>query len=386
MKQRVIVCVVLVIVIKSAAAAILNSGNISVIFSDADGKQITDATVRVKTSNVLGWSVGGDSGYAFHEAKTDKNGVATVAFKYLHPDFEWSVVTPSHYSRRFTAQKECFDVGVDDEAFYDSDADDGNAVQIVNEIKAMGEVKDIGGYTNLIAKLSAMPCKGGGAEIIRTVSFFPRRNPQPMCSYTKHLDTTLPIDHFELVKENGIEVKKYMTVGFDMRLGKILLLDGGQECRFGDEMADFKVVRYHVTTNNVDTLYGWIEFAPGCGAYKMKKTGNASFPSTYEANTNAIFSSKIPFEYHCSGGRFWEEKSLLAKDEYMVLRTRAQLGDSGAVTNCHYSKIIGEMWAAKDLYFNASIFNPRPNDNNLEFDMSRNMAKEFGGNGGVYCP
>ncbi len=378
--------VVFVAVVKSVTAAILNSGNISVIFSDVDGKPITNATVKVKTLNILGWGAGGDSGYTFHEAMTDKGGVATVAFKYLHPDFEWSVVTPSHYSRRFTSQKECFDVGVDEEAFYDSDADDDNVVHIVNEIKAMGDVKDFDGYTNLISKLTAMPCKGADAKIIRTVSFFPMRNPQPMCSYTKHLDTMLPIDHFELVKENGIETKKYMAVGFDMRLGKILLPGDGHEWRLGDGTADFKIVRYHVTTNNVDTLYGWIEFAPGCGAYKMKKTGNASFPSAYEANTNANFLSKIPFEYHCSSGRFWEEKSLLTKDDYMVLLTRAQLVNSGAVTNCHYSKIIGEMWAAKDLYFNASIFNPRPNDNNLEFDMSRNMAKEFGGDGGVYCP
>lgn len=78
--------------------------------------------------------------------------------------------------------------------------------------------------------------------------------------------------------------------------------------------------------------------------------------------------------------------TLAVKDEYMVLRTRVMFNDAGSITNCHYSKIVGGMWIWKDVHFNAAIFNPRANDNNLEFDVYENLADKFGGDGGVYCP
>ena len=135
-----------------------------------------------------------------------------------------------------------------------------------------------------------------------------------------------------------------------------------------------------MTTNGVKTIFGWIDFAPGCGAYKRNTTGDISFPTTYEADTNAIFLSRIPFECSSVSGKVVRAQNLLEEDEYMVLRTRVMTNEFGVVTNCNYSKILGPMTltgtrkALNKVKFKSLIFNPTPNDPNLEYDLKNNLA------------
>lgn len=58
----------------------------------------------------------------------------------------------------------------------------------------------------------------------------------------------------------------------------------------------------------------------------------------------------------------------------MVLKTRVVTNAVGEVTSCNYSKILGPVFIDNRLWFKYMVFNPRPNDPNLEFDMENNLA------------
>ena len=155
------------------------------------------------------------------------------------------------------------------------------------------------------------------------------------------------------------------------------------------KVADFHVERFSVLTNGVKTTFGWIDFPPGCGAYKRNTTGDDSFPTTYVADTNATFLSRIPFECSSVGGDVVHARGLLAEDEYMVLRMRVMTNEVGVVTNCNYSKILGPMTVTgsrasfNKVKFEALIFNPTPNDPNLEYDLRNNLSTRGHGS---WCP
>ena len=149
--------------------------------------------------------------------------------------------------------------------------------------------------------------------------------------------------------------------------------DDFYDCPAG-KVSDFSVERFSVTTNGVETTFGWICFAPRCGVYKRNTTGDPTFPMTYEADTNEAFVSRIPFEYSIVSGRVVNVQSILRDGEYMVAKTRVTTNEVGEVTGCNYSKILGPMSIEGRLWFRALIFNPISNDPNLEFDKRNNLA------------
>ena len=108
--------------------------------------------------------------------------------------------------------------------------------------------------------------------------------------------------------------------------------------------------------------------------YVTNKPGEGRFPIIYEADTNATFLSRIPFAYSYTNGCLAHVERILAEDEYMVLRTRAVTNETGSVTNCHYSKISGPMSVFRTVRFQNMVFNPNPNDPNLEFDVNSNLS------------
>ena len=198
-----------------------------------------------------------------------------------------------------------------------------------------------------------------------------------MYSYRSSYEMELPVSS-EVGHSNGVEIAHWTPVDLDMK--KCLFLPFSEDYDRnldGDAgtVSDFHLERFSVTTNEVTNYYGWIEFAPGCGAYVKKTTGDKSFPMAYKADTNETFVSRIPFECHSVSGNVVHVKKLLAADEYMVLRTRVMTNSVGVVTNCNYSKILGPMTAQKKIDFKVMIFNPRPNDTNLEFDQGNNLAR-----------
>ena len=252
-----------------------------------------------------------------------------------------------------------------------------------NELKSLVESGDFAGYA---AKFEPKSVTYTNSVVLRSASFYPKHNPQPMYSYACSSELYLPMKNATVSVTNGVEVTHYRPVDLDMNECLLLPYSEDYDVNFdgkAGEVSDFRVERFCVTTNGVRSFYGWIDFAPGCGAYIRKTTGDASFPTTYEADTNETFVSRIPYEYHSVSGKVVHSKKFLSDDEYMVLRTRVVTNSVGVVTNCNYSKILGPMTIGDELEFTALIFNPRPNDNNLECDLENNLA---GDHGRIWCP
>lgn len=339
------------------------TGHLIVTCTDKEtGGPITNATVTVKTLNCLGPNAGVyESHYTKTSAMTDSNGVADVEFQFLVPDFEWEISTPSHYSWAVGIPDECFDAEIEPSDYEDIDESTPEGAAKVQQVRALHESEDWSALFRLFQPKS-ITCTN--AVIRRSLSLMPKHNPQPMYVHDRVLDESILLPISKCLVTNNVELYEYPVVDVDMRKHSLLSPNGGK--RNSGEVSDFKVVRYSIVTNGVKTYFGSIEFAYGCGAYKRKKTDDKSFNTSYVADTNAVYLSRIPYEYHSVSGAYVDVQNLLDKDEYMVLRTRVATNETGEVVDCHYSKIIGEMWVGEDLYFEQSVFNPIPNDSNLE--------------------
>jgi len=102
--------------------------------------------------------------------------------------------------------------------------------------------------------------------------------------------------------------------------------------------------------------------------------GDGHYPLIYEADTNATFLSNIPFEYTVVSGKVGHISQLLTQDECLVLKTRVVTNEVGDVVSCNYSKIYGPMTVDREMFFDTMMFNPTPNDPNLEYDSRNNLA------------
>ena len=357
----------------SSGCYALETGNLTVIFSDTDGKPITNATVKVKTSKGAFWGRGSESEYFHYEGHSDSNGVASIDFGFRDADFSWRVITPSHYSQEFGSKRECFDSVVEESDYLHVDTNTVEGLARYEELRRLYYADDAESYVQYISKMQPKNVTYTNKRIVRSVRFYPKRNPQPMFKYGRGSRNQLPENVVNVVTHDNMQVDQYSSVDFDM-MKRGFLRPWGNVVGCIGSVSDFKIVRFHTNTNNVDTYFGWMEFADGCGACKMHKTGDESFPTTYTADTNAIYLSRIPFEYHNVDGKYIYTKELLKDDEYMVLRTRAVFDDSGAVTNCHYALIGGRMRICGNLFYRWAVFNPRPNDPNLEYDFN-NLAR-----------
>ena len=165
--------------------------------------------------------------------------------------------------------------------------------------------------------------------------------------------------------------------GFDLRLGSWLPPLGK------GEVADFYYVRNIGEEPLGDGSVAWLEFDSGCGAYFGKQTGSKVFPSTYGANTNAVFRNRLPFMFvkKDSTDKRIDWCDIATSDEYMVLRTRVKLDPDGNVIEANYSKILGPFRFGYAVESPCVVFNHRVNDPNLESDCRRNMLKQFNSNG-----
>ncbi len=62
-------------------------------------------------------------------------------------------------------------------------------------------------------------------------------------------------------------------------------------------------------------------------------------------------------------------------NKYLVFRVRSEVSPSGDLIQCHYGKIYPTFWFSRDQFWIKSIlFNPTPNDTNLEFDPEQNLT------------
>ena len=309
------------------------SERLQVTVTDSDGNPISNAVVRVgfSTSHVIfggGHTSSNKGGQA--EAKTDTNGIAVVKFN-------------------CTAAEFCWDVKAD--GFYQGDEH--------REHFKFEEVvtSPVSGYVILHEHE-----KEGKATIWRKI------NPQAMYSYR------LSEAWGNAVNKVPVKNGRY---GFDLRLGSWLPPLGK------GEVSDFYYVRKIGEEPLEDGSVAWLEFDSGCGAYFGKQTGSKVFPSTYCANTNAVFGNRLPFMFvkNDSDDKRIDWRDIATGDEYLVLRTRVKLDSNGKVIEANYSKILGPFRFGYAVESPCVVFNHRVNDTNLESDCRRNMLKQFNSNG-----
>ena len=300
--------------------------------TDSDGNPISNAVVRVgfSTSHVIfggGHTSSNKGGQA--EAKTDTNGIAVVKFN-------------------CTAAEFCWDVRAD--GFYQGD--------VHREHFKFEEVvtSPVSGYVILHEH------EKNGREML-----FRKINPLPMYSYGLS-------EAFKVLNKVPVKNGRY---GFDLRLGSWLPPLGK------GEVADFYYVRKIGEEPLEDGSVAWLEFDSGCGAYFGKQTGSKVFPSTYCANTNAVFRNRLPFMFvkNDSDDKRIDWRDIATCDEYLVLRTRVKLDSNGKVIEANYSKILGPFRFGYAVESPCVVFNHRVNDSNLESDCRRNMLKQFNSNG-----
>lgn len=348
------------------------NGNLTVELSDIYSKPITDAKVTVKSGKGVLWGRGTDSEYNFTSATSDANGIASVNFKFCEPDFTWRLETPSHYSQRYSTPREFFNCEVVESDYKIINTNTVEGLAKWNELKKLNDAGDADSMQQYIEKFAPKSVTYTNKGIRRSLKFYPKRNPQPMYAYGSYDGIKLPAGSTKSVI-NGYTVVSYQKAAIDLKNNIALT---GDELTAWESRADFCVEEQKVVTNGVKTLTGKIQFAPGCGAYRCKLTGDASFPTTYAADTNMLFMSEIVFSasFDVSTGKLISQTRILPDDEYMVLRTRKAKAQDGEFDGWHYSKIVGPIRYGSCLMFDESVFNPRFNDPNLELDLKRNLA------------
>ena len=350
-----------------------NTGHLIVTFTDKEtGGPITNVTVTVETLIHLGFGAGGSPGdYERTSAMTDSNGVADVEFRFKVAHFDWSISRPvNYYTNGFGIERECFGVEIEPSDYEDVDESTPEGAIKAQQVRTLHESGD---WLSLWRLFEPKNVTYTNTTIRKSVSFYPKHNPQPMYVYSRFNKDSILLPLWNAVVTNGVEIREYPVVDVDLKkCGLLPPYGGGSNC---GEVSDFKLVRNSVVTNGIRRFSGYIEFAPGCGAYIRKKGDDASFNTAYAADTNAVYLSRIPFssEKDLSSNKVVSVSLILDSDEYMVMRTRAMYDAIGNPTNWCYSKVEGKIVVNRNFWFEKIFFNPRPNDPNLE--LSENLAR-----------
>lgn len=329
------------------------------------GGPITNATVTVKTLNCLGPNAGVyESHYTKTSGMTDSNGVADVEFQFLVPDFEWEISTPSHYSWAVGIPDECFDAEIEPSDYEDIDELTPEGAEKAQQIRTLHESED---WLSLFRLLQPKSITCTNAVIRRSLSLMPKHNPQPMYVYWKSDEIKLP--GIPVVSEtNGVRTTVFQDALIDLKNARCVRQLKNNEHDDVGAVVDFTIESYCIESNGVEEVGGCMRFDSGCGFYKRTVTGDESFPSAYEADTNALFQSIISYRTlrDASSRKVLFAENVAQANEYLVLRTRPVTNDNGQIVSWNYSKIQGPIRFSSCFKFGSAVFNPRPNDPNLE--------------------
>ena len=336
-----------------AALLFANAGcaseRLCVSVTDDEGRPVTNATVHVGFE--AGHVVLAEGPSRHYSAKTGRDGKAVVNFNGANSDVYWSVLADGFYPSG--SRKEVYKIEV---------------VQI----------------PPLFYKVNMLEHEKHSA-----VTLYRKKNPQPMYAYTKELERKSPI-------ANG-------RYGFDLQLFDWLPPHGN------GKVADFYYVRdrpdderdkglaklgesdFFLFKNGepgypkLGDVIGRIEFDEKCGAYIGKQTECSSFPTLYSADPNQVYLRSFPITIRGNGGHtVWlEESDVVNGGEYMVIRSRVKCDEKGNIVSANYSKILGTMRLVGGVGVEETVFNPRPNDTNLEFDPERNLYQGRKGAGRI---
>jgi len=323
------------------------SENLYVKVRDCDGSPVSNAIVQLGFNS--GHVVFGDGESRHYKAITDSNGAAVVSFRGDSSEVFWLAEADGYYPSEMRKESFKVDVVSIPPMYY-------NVVMLEHE--KHGEI-----------------------------TLYKKKNPQPMYAYSREKKVVAPT-------MNG-------RYGFDLQVFDWLPPYGE------GKVADFYYVRDRKDIERVSSLIaqnksyevhgfrsdepeapklgdivGRIEFEPNCGAYIRNQTGNENFPSTYGADPNGEYRSEVPIKVCVNNGLLWlQEGPIIKDDEYMVIRSRVQLDDRGNMVSANYSKILGPWLIGSTMCPYETVFNPRPNDTNLEFDPEQNLYKGKRGRG-----
>lgn len=101
------------------------------------------------------------------------------------------------------------------------------------------------------------------------------------------------------------------------------------------------------------------------GAYIRNKDQFSKYVSAYHADTNETFIQEFSFEYNALNPKKILN-TLLAENQYLVLRTRTKTNPNNEIVSAHFSKLYGPLiFSSNSISFEA-FFNQLPNNTNLE--------------------
>ena len=118
---------------------------------------------------------------------------------------------------------------------------------------------------------------------------------------------------------------------------------------------------------------------PYAGAYEKKKDIFSDFKNDYHADTNANYLQMFTYSFD----RNPQERPVvveLGEDEYLVFRTRTKTDEKGQLMSANYGVLYGQ-WqfvGPGGMKIPFLVFNPNPNDRNLEWDMKNNLCPNPG--------
>ena len=152
-------------------------------------------------------------------------------------------------------------------------------------------------------------------------------------------------------------------IGFDLQR-RMWIPPYGEGCcpdvllKFGrslvERQSDFKMTMEVSFTNN-----------PYAGCYQLDYDNFSDRKNVYHADEEAVYISEIKYvqERHPGSPR---NDNRIDKDSYLVFRTRTRVDEDGKLVSAHYG-MIGGRWSFYDTMLSGGyLFNPTPNDTNLE--------------------
>ena len=143
--------------------------------------------------------------------------------------------------------------------------------------------------------------------------------------------------------------------------------------------ADFYVQREALPTNSELTINCGLLFrGEGNGAYIQKKVKTTSnFKTDYEADTNGTYQAYLPMRHYPAPSNPKCTHSAIARDdEYIVMRTRVEKDADGNIVKANYSAMRGTVQIYDFFACLGYVFNPTPNDPNLEMDIEKSTDLE----------
>jgi len=295
-----------------------NSMTVTAHVKDTEGNPAVGAIVKIWTDKDRYQGLARSPMYSYFEAVADTNGIAILRFPCHSQSFQCCAYGDNYYQEK-------------------------------------------GGYVYVKATLNYATWAVTLLEHSKDISFTLRRKRNPTSLFYSK-----PSVSPKLPKVNG-------EFGYD------LLMNDWVEPYGEGKTADFYVQREVSPTNSKVMVNSSIMFrGDGNGAYIRKKVKTTSdFKTDYEADTNEIYQVVLPLQhYPAPNAPMYTFSSIVKDDEYAVLRTRVKKDAKGEIVKANYSAMLGAVYIDESFDWLIYLFNPTPNDPNLEMDLEKSTDLE----------